>query len=113
MKQIIVVRNDLRMSKGKLAAQVAHASLCSLQNSDKKIAKEWQKQGQKKIVLKVGSLDQLMELEKKCKKLKIPFSLIADAGSTELLAGTVTCLGIGPDEDSKIDKVTGSLALLE
>ncbi len=108
-----MVRNDLRMSKGKLATQVAHASLCSMQNANKRIIKEWQKQGQKKVVLMVKDLKQLMELEKKCKKLKISSSLITDAGSTELLPGTVTCLGIGPDEDSKIDRVTGSLALLE
>ena len=112
MKQVIVVRSDLRMSKGKLAAQVAHASLSSSQNANKRMIKEWQKRGQKKVILEAG-MKQIMELEKKCKKLKIPSSLITDAGSTELLPGTVTCLGIGPDEDYKIDKVTGSLPLLK
>ena len=112
MKQVIVVRSGLRMSKGKLAAQVAHASFSSLQNASKRMIKKWEKEGQKKVILEAG-MKQIMELEKKCKKLKIPSSLITDAGSTELLPGTVTCLGIGPDEDYRINKVTGSLPLLK
>ena len=113
MKQVIVVRNDLRMSKGKLAAQVAHASISSSQIATKRMMRKWEKEGQKKVVLKARNLKQLKVLERECKKLKIPFSLITDAGSTELLHGTVTCLGIGPDEDSRVDKVTGSLPLLK
>ena len=113
VKQVIVVRNDLRMSKGKLAAQVAHASLSSSQAASKRMIKQWEEEGQKKVILKARNLKQLKELERECKKLKIHTSLIIDAGSTELLPGTVTCLGIGPDEDSRVDKVTGSLPLLK
>jgi PTH2 family peptidyl-tRNA hydrolase len=112
MKQAIVVRKDLKMSKGKLAAQVAHASFSSSKLVDKRLIKKWEKEGQKKVILAAGE-KQLMELEKKCKKLRIPYSLITDAGLTELPSGTVTCLGIGPAEDPKINKVTGSLPLLK
>ena len=113
MKQIIVVRGDIKMSKGKLAAQVAHASVSSLQRAGKTKIKQWEKEGQKKVVLKAKTLKELLLLNVRCKKLKITSSLIRDAGSTELPNGTATCLGIGPDEDSKIDKVTGSLPLLK
>ena len=112
MKQVIVVRNDLRMSRGKLATQVAHASFSSSQLASKR-TKKWEKEGQKKVILRAKDTKELMQLRDKCKKLKIPFSLITDAGLTELPCGTLTCLGIGPDEDSKIDKVTGSLPLLK
>ena len=110
MKQVIVVRSDLKLSKGKLAVQSAHASYSSAKKS-KETAK-WEKEGQKKIVLKVKDLDQLLELNKKCIDLKLPHALISDAGLTEIKKGTVTCLGIGPADDAKINKVIGSLPLL-
>ncbi len=112
MKQVIVVRKDLNLSKGKLAAQVAHASFSSSQLAGRKAVKIWEKDGQKKVILAAGR-QQLMEIKKKCRKLKIPCSLISDAGLTEIPSGTITCLGIGPADDSKIDKLTGSLPLLK
>jgi PTH2 family peptidyl-tRNA hydrolase len=112
MKQVIVVRKDLKLSKGKLAAQVAHASFSSSQRAGRTALKIWEKDGQKKVVLAAGR-QHLMELEKKCRKLRIPCSLISDAGLTEIPSGTITCLGIGPAEDSKIDRLTGSLPLLK
>jgi PTH2 family peptidyl-tRNA hydrolase len=112
MKQVIVVRNDLKLSRGKLAAQAAHASFSSSQAAGRKAVKIWEKEGQKKVILSSGK-EQIIEMEKKCRKLRIPCSLITDAGLTEIPSGTVTCLGIGPDEDPKIDKVTGSLPLLK
>ena len=111
-KQVIVVRSDLKLSKGKLAVHVAHASLSAAEKADKKIVKEWKSLGQKKVVVKVVSLKDLLELSKMCKKLRIPHILISDAGLTHLESGTITCLGIGPDEEKKINKVTGTLKLL-
>ena len=111
MKQVIVVRNDLKLSKGKLAAQCAHASYAAAMKSKKR--KEWEKQGQKKVILKAKDVSQLLQLKDKCSLLKLPFVLISDAGLTEVTRGTVTCLGIGPEEENKINKVTGSLPLLK
>lgn len=110
-KQVLVIRTDLDLSKGKTAAQAAHAAVDAALKSDKKVLEAWLDEGQKKVVLKAG-LKELSDIGKKCRKLKIHFSLIKDAGLTELKPGTVTCLGIGPDKESKIDKVTGKLKLL-
>ena len=112
MKQVIVVRSDLRMGKGKLAAQVAHASLESYKKADKRKVRIWEKEGSKKIVVKVNSLEELLDLKKKADELKIPNALIRDAGLTQLEEGTITCLGLGPEEDEKLDKLTGKLKLI-
>jgi len=112
MKQVIVVRSDLKMGKGKLAAQVAHASLEAYKKAGKEKVKVWEAAGSKKIVVKVDSLEELLDLERKAEELKIPNALIRDAGLTQLEEGTITCLGLGPDEDEKIDRLTGKLKLL-
>ena len=109
-KQIIVIQG-IKMSRGKTAVQVAHASLSAALKASNKILKAWQRDGEKKVVLK-ADLKKITSLIDKCQKLKIPCSLIRDAGRTELRSGTVTALGIGPDLDKKIDKITGSLPLL-
>ena len=111
MKQVIVVRSDLKLSRGKLAVQCAHASYSAAKKS--KETGKWEKEGQKKIVLKVKDLDELLHLKKKCEELKLPHALISDAGLTEIKKGTITCLGIGPADDARINKVTGSLPLLK
>jgi len=112
-KQAIVVRSDLKLSRGKLSVQVAHASVSALGMAGKSDAVYWKNEGQKKIVLKVENVEELLELEKRCNKLKIPCSIIRDAGMTELPKGTITCLGIGPGKEEKINKVTGNLPLLK
>ena len=113
MKQVIVIRQDIKMSKGKLAAQCCHASVSAVLKSRHTAVKKWELEGQKKVILKTKSMEALLELKKKCDRLGLASSLISDAGHTELAAGTVTALGIGPDEENKIDKVTGSLPLLK
>ena len=112
MKQVIVVRKDLRWGKGKLAAHVAHASFGAARMAKEEIVKKWEEEGAKKVVLKVGDLKELKEIYKKAKKAKLPCFLVRDAGLTQLKAGTITCLGIGPCEERKIDKITGKLKLL-
>ncbi len=115
MKQAIVVRGDLRMGKGKLAAQVAHASLASAEEAMKRKPEwfeEWKAGGQRKVVLKVQSEEDLQELFRKAKSAKLPAALIQDAGLTQLEPGTVTCVGIGPGSDEQIDALTGKLKLL-
>lgn len=109
-KQLIIIRSDLKMEKGKVISQSLHAGLGALRLAKEEIVKKWEREGAKKIVLK-SSLDELKEIEKKLRKEKIPCFLVKDAGLTQLEPGTITALGIGPIEEDKIDKITGKLKL--
>jgi peptidyl-tRNA hydrolase, PTH2 family len=111
MKQVILVRSDLKLPKGKLSAQVAHASVEAVLKSRKANVDAWRAEGMKKIVLRVNDLDELKNYEKLCMAEKLVTALITDAGHTVVEPGTVTCLGIGPDEDTKIDRLTGKLKM--
>ncbi len=111
-KQVIVVREDLKLSRGKLAVQVAHAAIIGYERADRRIVELWKMQGQKKIVLKVPNLVELMKVKEKAEKLGLPTGVVVDAGLTEIPPGTVTAVVVGPEEARKIDKVTGNLPLL-
>lgn len=111
-KQVILVREDLKLPKGKLAAQSSHASVDATLKSDKKIVDFWKKQGGKKVILKVKDEKELLEYKKKAEELELKTALITDAGRTVLEPGTITCLGIGPDLEEKIDKVSGKLRMM-
>ena len=112
MKQVMVIRNDLKMSKGKMAAQACHASLGAYKKSDPQRIRKWELEGEKKVVVRAKDLRELYEIYEIVKNTDIPVYLVQDAGRTELPKGTVTCLGIGPDEDEKIDKITSELKLI-
>jgi PTH2 family peptidyl-tRNA hydrolase len=112
-KQVIVVRDDLNLSKGKLAVQVAHASVIGYERSDKETIKEWKINGQKKIVLKVKDIKELMILKERAEREGLTTGIVRDAGLTEIPPGTITALVIGPEEEGKIDRVTGGLPLLK
>lgn len=115
IKQVIIVRADLDMGKGKLGAQIAHASVSSFleaERMDKEIAKLWLDSGQKKIVLKVDDEESLKKLHAAFKFKKVPCALINDAGLTQLPPGTTTTLGIGPWRNEEIDLFTSKLKLL-
>jgi PTH2 family peptidyl-tRNA hydrolase len=114
-KQVIIVRTDIKMSKGKIAVQVAHAAVTATDIARKEFVdwfKAWIREGQCKVALKVDSEDDLLALKEKAKTLKLPHALIVDRGLTEIPPGTTTCLGIGPAPLEVIDKLTGSLPLL-
>ena len=111
-KQVILVRKDLKIGTGKVAAQVAHAALGSMRKVSPEIVRKWESEGSKKVVLKVKDLKELKDLEIKVRKEKIPYFVVKDAGLTQVKASTVTALGIGPIEDKKIDKLTRKLKLL-
>lgn len=114
VKQVIVVRADLRLGIGKLAAQAAHASLEAYKTTraaEPRVVEEWEREGQKKVVVKIGGEKELLELYEKAKK-EIPCALIRDAGLTQIPPGTVTALGMGPWDESAIDKYAGKLKLL-
>lgn len=111
-KQVIVIRNDLKLGKGKLAVEVAHGSLEAYKKADPKIKAEWESSGSKKVVVKVDDLKQLLEIYEKVKKLRLPSALIKDAGRTQVKPGTITSLAIGPCRSDHVDKITKDLKLL-
>ena len=111
-KQVILVRQDLRLSKGKLSAQVAHASVEATLKSESAKVKAWQKKGMKKVILEVNSLEELFNYKKLAEDKKLKTALIKDAAKTELKEPTITCLAIGPDDEEQIDKITKHLRLI-
>ncbi|MBU0615283.1 MAG: peptidyl-tRNA hydrolase Pth2 [Nanoarchaeota archaeon] len=112
MKQVILVREDLKLPKGKLSVQVAHASSEALLRSHKDDITKWRSEGMKKVALKVADQKELIKYKQEAEDLGLVVALICDAGRTVVEPGTVTCLGIGPDKEEKIDKVTGHLKML-
>ena len=130
VKQVIVMRKDLKMRKGKMIAQGAHASLGALLKFfDKQEANErieysiWFNKGSildtwlngifTKICVSVDTEEDLEKLKDQCEAYGIPCALITDCGLTEFHdVPTKTCLGIGPWFAEEIDKVTGKLPLL-
>lgn len=111
MKQVIVARADLGMGEGKLAAQVAHASLKAYEKADSTTQREWKGGGQKKVVLQADSESELFELAEKARVERIPHAVVRDAGHTELEPGTATTLAVGPAFEERVDAVTGDLSL--
>ncbi|EIW64894.1 PTH2-domain-containing protein, partial [Trametes versicolor FP-101664 SS1] len=112
-KMVLVVRTDLGMSTGKVAAQ--HATLACykiLQKTNPALLRHWERTGQAKIALKANSEDELLELEAIAKSLNLAARSIVDAGRTQIAAGSRTVLGIGPAPVELINKVTGKLRLL-
>jgi PTH2 family peptidyl-tRNA hydrolase len=114
-KQVIVVRTDIKMSKGKMAAQAGHAAVSSAEYARRNRPEWWSpwiSEGQCKIAVKVSSEQEVQELERKARKANLPVALIVDRGLTELPPETTTCLGIGPAPANKVDAITGNLRLL-
>lgn len=118
-KLALVVRGDLKMSKGKTAAQCAHAAVICVQDSQesnnerhRELLQSWLAMGQPKIVLKVDNYEELMKLQEESSRKGVTAALVQDAGRTQLAAGTATVLGIGPDTVENIDKLVGHLKLL-
>jgi len=116
LKQVICVRKDLNMRKGKMVAQGSHASLMSYTNSltpkNYSIAGEWLNDGQTKICVGVDSEQQLRDIYAEARLAGLPCSLVLDAGHTEFKEPTYTACAIGPADSDEIDKITGALKLL-
>jgi PTH2 family peptidyl-tRNA hydrolase len=114
-KQVIIVRKDLRMGIGKIASQVGHAAVLGVERSrklNKSWLRNWLNEGQPKIVVRVNSLNELLQVQSNAEKFMIPLVVIQDRGLTQIPTGTVTCIGIGPAPSNIIDKVTSELKLL-
>lgn len=125
VKQVIVMRKDLGMRKGKMVAQGGHASLGAILNHYKAGTKEypimiprndpcqlWLKGSFTKICVGVPDEETLHFIAEQAKRMKLPYALIKDAGKTEFKEPTYTCCGIGPWWSDEIDKITGDLKLL-
>ena len=114
MKQVIIIRTDLDMGKGKIAAQVGHACVLGAEHvrkSNPEWFSEWW-EGQEKVVLKVANLKELEQVKQDAIEFDVPWSEVTDAGHTQIAPGTTTCISIGPAPEEKIDKITGDLKLL-
>ncbi len=114
-KMVIVFRADLKMGKGEIAAQAGHAAVSSAEEArihNRTWWEAWRYEGQRKIAVKVKDEKELLELESAVKDLGFPNALIVDRGLTQVPEGTITCLGIGPVPNDKIDRLTGKLPLL-
>jgi len=113
---VLVTRADLKLSKGKLAAQCAHAAVdCALaaKRSASRLYERWKAGGARKIVLMCADEDELKELNEKAKSANLVTSLVRDAGHTEIPAGTITVLGIGPSPRRAVDALTGDFKLVK
>jgi PTH2 family peptidyl-tRNA hydrolase len=114
VKLVLVVRTDLGMGRGKIAAQVAHAAVAAaLANRSRRgDFAAWLRDGQPKVVLKVGSAAELADIVRAAAAAGLPVEVIQDAGRTQLAPGTLTCCAVGPAPGGRIDAVTGALSLL-
>jgi peptidyl-tRNA hydrolase, PTH2 family len=114
-KQVIIVRRDVNMGTGKIAAQVAHAAVMGAEKV-KTLRREWFNSwfaaGQAKVVVKVKNVEELMDVKRRAEELYLPVVQVQDSGLTQIPSGTTTCIGIGPAPSELIDKVTFELKLL-
>jgi peptidyl-tRNA hydrolase, PTH2 family len=114
IKQVIIIRNDIEMGKGKAVAQGAHAAIQSYDRAREdvpRLVSDWKMMGEKKICLKCD-LQEILRVYEQARKAKLPCSIIKDAGHTQLEPGTITAVAIGPAEEDVIDKITKNLKLL-
>jgi|ERR1712062_172760 len=112
-KMVLVVNMDLKMGKGKIGAQCCHAALNVVEKQDisKVYYRNWRNNGGAKICLK-GKHDELIDIYKKGKENQIAVSKIHDAGRTQIAAGSLTCVALGPAPSKLLDQITGHLKLL-
>ncbi|KAI1309338.1 Peptidyl-tRNA hydrolase 2, mitochondrial [Halotydeus destructor] len=113
-KLILIVRNDLKMGKGKAAAQCSHASVMAYNLAAKKdpsLLKLWLLSGQQKVVVKIESETALKQLRSKANELGLLTSVVRDAGHTQVAPNTLTVMAVGPGPEELVDKATGHLKL--
>lgn len=112
MKQVMIVRTDLKMRKGKIAAQCCHGAIGAYKKSPADKIRKWENEAYAKVVLKVQTKEELIELKKLADDNGISNYLVVDAGRTQIPTSSITVLALGPDEDEILDKITGDLKLL-
>ena len=112
---LAIMALEVEMGKGKIAAQVGHASVQAFLNAGASYPSEveaWLASGQKKICLKVPEADDFTSLRREAQRRGIPFHLVQDAGHTQIPKGSSTVLAIGPFDEDVLDELTGHLKLL-
>ncbi|KAK7070262.1 Peptidyl-tRNA hydrolase protein 2, mitochondrial [Halocaridina rubra] len=113
-KLVLIVRSDLKMGKGKVAAQCSHATLKAfkqLQKSNRRLLRSWEMNGQPKVVLKTDDEENMMNLATVAREVGLTVSIIQDAGRTQVDPGSRTVVGVGPGPVELIDQITGHLKL--
>jgi PTH2 family peptidyl-tRNA hydrolase len=111
-KQVILLRKDLKLPKGKACSQVAHAAVEAFHRSNKDIIKHWRSEGMKKVVLEVANLQEMYRYKQQAEDAGLITAVITDAGHTVVEPGTTTCMAIGPEKEETIDRITGKLKIL-
>ncbi|XP_037823802.1 probable peptidyl-tRNA hydrolase 2 [Lucilia sericata] len=114
-KMVLVVRNDLKMGKGKVAAQCGHGAVGAYQKAVRKmpsVVRAWENSGCAKIALRVESEAEMMAIKRAAEARNLNTCLIRDAGRTQIEPNSKTVLAIGPAAVEAIDQVTGHLKLL-
>ncbi|KAG9256641.1 peptidyl-tRNA hydrolase PTH2-domain-containing protein [Emericellopsis atlantica] len=119
-KLVLVVRTDLGMTKGKIAAQCSHATLACYKalarhppkSQEASILSRWERLGQAKIAVQIKSEEEMLELRRKARNAGLTAEVIHDAGRTQIEAGSMTVLGVGPAPKSAVDQITSHLKLL-
>ncbi|XP_015573147.1 peptidyl-tRNA hydrolase 2, mitochondrial isoform X2 [Ricinus communis] len=115
LKMVLVVRQDLKMGAGKIASQCAHAATgmySELMQSQQLLLSRWEQCGQPKIVVTCRNQQEMNKLQEAADSIGLPTFVVADAGRTQVLAGSKTVLAIGPGSKASVDAVTGKLRLL-
>jgi PTH2 family peptidyl-tRNA hydrolase len=112
-KLALIVRSDLGMSRGKMAAQAAHGAVLAVSSGvSKKWLKQWLAMGQTKIVLRAENEEALLRVASEAQAAALPVSLVRDAGRTQIDAGTLTVAAVGPAPAAAVDAITSRLKLL-
>ena len=112
-QMVIVIRRDLKLPKGKLAVQAAHAAVSlTMKTRSTPAFKEWLSIGQKKVAVWADDEAHLLAIKRAAEDRDLPTVLIKDAGRTVIAAGTTTCIGIGPADADALKPVTGDLTLI-
>lgn len=111
-KLVLVVRKDLKMGVGKIAAQCSHASVIAYQKCSTVSRIRWTLNGQKKIVVSCPNEQALFDVQSKANSIGVLTNLVRDAGHTQVEPGTITVMAVGPANEELVDQVTGDLSLL-
>ena len=109
---LLIVRKDLKMGGGKVAAQCCHATLGAVERCDASVVEYWRGQGEAKVVVKCESEVDMMKLRQDAMRRNVPTHVVCDAGRTQIAAGSRTVLALGPARREEIDAVAGHLKLL-
>ncbi|XP_077209921.1 peptidyl-tRNA hydrolase II (PTH2) family protein isoform X2 [Tasmannia lanceolata] len=115
LKMVLVVRQDLKMGAGKIASQCAHAATgiyAEMMQSQRSLLRQWEQCGQPKIVVTCKNQQEMNKLKGAAESIGLPTFIVADAGRTQVMAGSRTVLAIGPGRKASVDSITGKLRLL-